>query len=29
MFYDFTVESDRTPSDNNVHNVSARLVVSF
>jgi hypothetical protein len=29
MFYDFSVESERTPSDNNVHNLSARLVVSF
>lgn len=29
MFHDFSVEEDRTPSDNNVHNVSARLVVSF
>jgi hypothetical protein len=29
MFRDFSVESDRTPSDNDVHNVSARLVVSF
>jgi hypothetical protein len=29
MFYDFSVEENRTPSDNDVHNVSARLVVSF
>jgi hypothetical protein len=28
-FHDFSVHEDRTPSDNNVHNVSARLVVSF
>jgi hypothetical protein len=28
-FHDFSIESDRTPSDNNVHNLSARLVVSF
>jgi hypothetical protein len=29
MFYDFSVDENRTPSDNNIHNVSARLVVSF
>jgi len=28
-FHDYSIESDRNPSDNNVHNVSARLVVSF
>lgn len=28
-FHDFSVKENRKPSDNNVHNVSARLVVSF
>ena len=29
LFYDFTTRQNRTPSDNNVHNLAARLVVSF
>jgi hypothetical protein len=29
MFYDFVTKENRTPSDNNVHNIAARLVVSF
>jgi hypothetical protein len=28
-FHDFAVTESRRPADNNVHNVSARLVVSF
>jgi hypothetical protein len=28
-FHDFSVKENRNPADNNVHNVSARLVVSF
>ncbi len=29
LFYDFSTKENRTPSDNNVHNIAARLVVSF